>query len=79
MADHELHEEGPRGLNELFGGDSESASNTKRRKYILETRCKTFYENRLSIGAGEGNRTLVCSLGSRRLFKRHKGLAAKLA
>jgi hypothetical protein len=31
------------------------------------------------IGAGEGNRTLVCSLGSRRVFKRFNILAVKLA
>src|SRR5262249_14414621 len=30
------------------------------------------------IGAGEGNRTLVCSLGSSALFIRIKSLAAKL-
>jgi hypothetical protein len=32
----------------------------------------------LSLGAGEGNRTLVCSLGSGMVFKHIKGLAAKL-
>src|SRR5215472_14976596 len=36
----------------------------KKENITCKTRCKTFHKNRLTIGAGEGNRTLVCSLGS---------------
>ena len=49
------------------GGDQRGYSEAQRSQketITCKTRCKTFHENRLTIGAGEGNRTLVCSLGS---------------
>ncbi len=45
-------------------GGNPKAQRDQKENITYKTRCKTFYKNQLSIGAGEGNRTLVCSLGS---------------
>jgi hypothetical protein len=44
---------------------------------LLRGRAQT-PKNELSLGAGEGNRTLVCSLGSYIISKQIKTIAAKL-
>ena len=41
-----------------------AAQRGQKENITCKTRCKTVRQIQLSVGAGEGNRTLVCSLGS---------------